>query len=124
MMKKAYSMSSIQWTFMFALLEYVSSSLAIPKAPYQVGILLDKTWNASNLSYFSNVNLQTVVLSTHELGFENIVTHGCRKFAGKKIVTLIGPEDGLIGGIGQTMARHFSIPYIGLGMRVNKMVSF
>lgn len=122
-MKKALSMSFIQWAFFVVVLENTSSCFAIPKAPYNVGILLDKNWNATNVSYFSSVNLQTVVLSTHGLGFEDIVTHGCSKFAANKIVTLIGPEDGLIGGIGRTVANHFSIPYIGLGLRVNKMVS-
>ncbi|XP_031570969.1 glutamate receptor ionotropic, NMDA 3A-like [Actinia tenebrosa] len=119
-MRKALSRSSLQWTFFLVFILYVSSSFAIPKIPFNVGILLDKTWNTTNVS-FSSVNLQPVILSTHGLGFEEIVTQGCHKFSAKKIVSLIGPEGGLVGGVGQTIAQHFSIPYIGLGMRVNKM---
>jgi hypothetical protein len=113
----------VRTSVLFILQALVSQSLAKPKTPHFVGVLLDKTWNTTNGSYFSNVNFQSVVLSTNGLGFEDIINQGCRRFAENRIVSLIGPEDGLIGGIGELFAHHFSIPYIGLGTQTNKLVS-
>lgn len=113
------------WRFtqlLFVLL-FCLSSFSKAKTSIAGGLLLDDRWNLINTSSVYNERIQTVQLTFHGKGFEHLLIQGCNKFAEHSVVSLVGPSDGLLSGLGHLYSQYLSVPYIAVGLQPTNSVS-
>lgn len=91
-----------------------SSSKA--RTPVYAGFLLNERWNISNFSLVYTERVHAVPWPIKGKGFHGVMGEGCDEFVKHTIISLVGPNQGILSGIGYLQSQRLSVPYIGIGL--------